>query len=247
MRYRQTGALNVLGVVTLVFCLVGCTTTRLDSKPQPAVDLSGHWILDTLASDDASALIRKALPVQRPIRPSTATNESLLTAAPSARQQGGGRRSSRGGGDADGMQTVAMDNQPTAWGKVRPYDFVSAFAAPPSRVDLAQAPTQLQLTGDARRREFTPGDEAPFSVTDRFGSRKVRAGWQGHTFVILSQDGSRLDVTERYGRLIDDRLESHVTFKAQNIKTLSIHAVYRRATPAEWTISVEGPPPPVPH
>ena len=65
--------------------------------------------------------------------------------------------------------------------------------------------------------------------------------------MILSQDGQRLDVSERFSRLTDDRLDSHVTFKARNIKTLSIHAVYRRATPEEWVMGTDGPPPPVPH
>ncbi len=246
-RGGRIGVGQIPSLMILVCCMAGCAATRLDRQPQPAVDLSGHWILDTLASDDASTLIRKALPAQRPIRPSRASDESSAMAPPNTRQQGGGRRGSRGGSEADSTQAESMDNRPTAWGKVRPQDFVSAFAAPPSRLDLLQAPTQLHVAGDARQREFTPGDEAPFSVTDRYGSRKVRAGWQGRAFVILSQDASRLDVTERYSLPSNDRLEFNVIFKAQSIKTVTIHALYRRAATAEWAMGIEGPPPPVPH
>ncbi len=228
--------------------LTGCGTPRLLGTPQPAADLSGHWILDPAASDDAAKMIAANLPKPRP-RPPQDQQSGQLPPQQQQGQGGNGRGGGRGGQrNQQSSNPSPTSDQPTSWGKVRPVDFISAFAVPPPTLSVEQQPQRVSLaTSDARRREFEPGDEQPFSVTDRYGSRKVRAGWRRDEFVVDSEDGSRLTVVERYHRRADDRLELTVEFKANGLKSLTVHSLYRRATSEELaTPSAEGPPAPAP-
>ena len=241
---RCFGALLASGLL-----LAGCGTPRLLGTPQPAADLSGHWILDPAASDDAAKLIAAILPKPKPRPPPDQQPVPLPQQQQGqGRGPGGGRGGQRNQAGSQGSNPPATQDQPTSWGKVRPVDFVSAFAVPPPRLDVAQRPERVVLaTGDARRRDFEPGDEQPFSVTDRYGSRKVRAGWHRDEFVVDSEDGSRLTVVEHYHRRADDHLELLVEFKSSGLKSLSVHSLYRRATSEEIaTPSADGPPAPAP-
>jgi hypothetical protein len=229
--------------------LTGCGTPRFASTPQPAVDLTGNWVLDPAASDDAAKMIAAATPKARP-RPAQ-EREAVLPPAAGGGSRGGGQGSHGGrhAGRSDEQSGAAapIADQPPSWGKVRPADFMAAFAMPPAALEIEQQPARMRIgAGDARHREFQPGDDQPFSVTDRYGSRKVSAGWERDEFVINSTDGSRLTVVEHFRRGADDRLETHVEFKAQGLNSLSVHSVYRRATAAELEAPSEGPPPPTP-
>jgi hypothetical protein len=243
------GALIASGLL-----LAGCGTPRFAREPQPAVDLSGHWVLEPAASDDAAQLIAAITPKPRP-RP-TANPQS--TGLPQS-QDGGGRggsgssggrqgerRGGRGDGQSDGRAGLGPEQLP-AWGRVRPGEFISAFALPPPKLEIEQQPTRVRVGADARRRDFEPGDEQPFSVTDRYGSRKVSAGWQHDEFLISSADGSRLKVVEHFRHRADDHLELLVEFSANGLKSLKVHSRYRRATSAELAApSPDGPPAPAP-
>lgn len=231
--------------------LAGCGTPRFASTPQAVVDLSGHWVLDPAASDDAAKMIAAITPKPRP-RPPTERQAAVPPTTTGGSSRDGSGQGSRGGhhgSRADEQSSGAMPatDQPPAWGKVRPADFIAAFAMPPATLEIEQQATRMRIGAtDARRREFQPGDDQPFSVTDRYGSRKVGAGWQGDAFVIHSADGSRLTVVEQFRRRTDDRLEMLVEFKAHGLNSLSVHSVYRRATAAELEAPSEGPPPPAP-
>jgi hypothetical protein len=210
-------------------------------------------VLDPAASDDASRLVEAALPKtvkhaswDRAADTST-DNQSGQPGQPG--RSGGGHRGGRGGGsDAGRSGSSGAAHQPSAMSGGRsPAEFVRAFALPAPRLEIAEEPTLVVITQGERRRAFQPGDEEPVSVTDRFGSRSVQAGWVGADFVIDSRDGSRLKIVERYRQLPNDRLASTLDFNAQGIKTLRIRTVYRRATAAELAAPpLEGPPAPGP-
>jgi hypothetical protein len=238
--------------------LAGCGTPHFASAPQPAVDLSGHWVLDPAASDDAAKMIAAITPPPRPrpppehdaAAPSATTSGSGRGGSGQGGQGGQGGHGGHSGGHGNGQSGGAIQTADLApsWGRVSPRDFIAAFAMPPATLAIEQQPARVRIgASDARRREFQPGDDEPFSVTDRYGSRKVSAGWQNEEFVIHSADGSRLSVVEHLRRRADDHLETLVEFKAQGLKSISVHSVYRRATAAELEAPSEGPPAPAPH
>lgn len=235
-RALALGAALVLG---------GCGATRLASLPQPEANLSGQWVLET--GDDAARLISAALPKPQPLRPRPQRDPDLMS-IDRDRGNGGGRGGGRGGrgggGDPQAMATV-MQDRPTAWGRLSPREFVTAFVMPPARLDVAQQPTLVRVGAGDRPRAFEPGDEEAVTLNDRYGSRAVRAGWIADAFVITSVDGSRLHVVEQLRRTRDDRLERTVEFQAPQIHSIRVHSVYRRARPEELeTGRLDGPPAP---
>jgi len=238
VRRRGRDAIGRNALIASALLAAGCASTHYAQAPQPAVDLSGHWVLDPAASDDATALIAAALP-KRAARPSTPPPP-----APPARTDTGTRRQQQQRNEQSQAAQQPIDSAPS-WGRVRPVDFVSAFAMPPAKIELQQQSTRVALGSDARRREFEPGDEEPRSVTDRYGSRKVHAGWVRDEFDVESDDGSRLKVVEHYRRHADDRLDVLVEFSAAGVKSLKVHSQYRRASAAEIAAAdAEGPPAP---
>jgi hypothetical protein len=239
LRAFSTAALCSIGAL-----LSACGPSHYARAPGVPLDLSGHWILEPSASDDAAALIAKSVPVPRKARPQYTDNPDANATGDHTR--GSGRRGGRSqSGSGTGVQS--SEDVAPSWGKVRPRDFIAAFALPPTHLDVLQSADRMTLASDARRREFAPGDETPYSVNDRYGSRRVRAGWDGGAFNVVSEDGARLNVSERFVKRSDDRLEMTVEFKAQGIKSLKIRSVFRRATAAELEAPSDGPPPPAPH
>ena len=249
------GRLAALFVVGLV--VAGCGPALLAPDPHPVADLSGSWILDRAASDDAAKMIAASLPKPKPLRPLSMQGGPLDgvsggAPAPSGGDRGSGQRGERGrGGHSRDDPGQSRPQEPSeamsSLGHVRPGEFVAAFVAPPARLDVLQAPARIELGTVARRRAFGPGDPDALNVTDRYGSRAVRAGWTADALVVNSVDGNRLRVVEHYRLTADDRLQSTVEFSARGLKSLTVHSVYRRANAAELAVPfADGPPPPMP-
>ena len=242
------------GGTLLALAAIGCGGPAFERAPRPATDLSGHWVYLAEASDDANAIIRAAIP--KPRRPAPVDRE--INGLPDENGtvgrtggQSGGRPSgqSRGGQRADNGSTGSNPNanNPPVWGRGNPVEFVRAFAFPAQRVDLNAQPDLLTLTQGERRRSFQPGDEEPFSVNDRYGSRIVRCGWDGAVFTIKSSSSTRLSVLERFKQLSGDRLGTEVEFTTPGMRTVKVHSVYRRATAGELAaLPPDGPPVPGP-
>jgi len=236
------------------FVLSGCGTTRLDHEPRVPVDLAGHWIVDPAMRADAEKLIDGSIPKPRPMRRERVPADDGGGRDPRPDSGDGGGRGGRGGaggqrrGEQQGGQSVAQaaSERPTAYGRVSPAAFVRAFALPPQRLDVEQTPALVALGTAERRRSFVPGDEDPRSVTDRYGSRRVQAGWQNDAFLITAVDRNRLSVREHYRRLPKDLLELTIEFQAAGLKALTVRSVYRRATDAELDAAVQEQGPPAP-
>jgi hypothetical protein len=218
------------------------------------VRLSGQWVLDTAASDDAPALIRAALPKPKPQRKARYDlwgNEMRdgedPGALPPGTERGDARRvgrESRGGGEYGGFDG-SSHAPPPVWGRMQAYEFVSFFAAPPQRLEIREEAGLVRLGTGARLRAFTPGDDEPTNVTDRFGSRALRGGWLSDAFVVFSTDGKNVQAQDAYKRLKDDRLERLSVVHITGVKSLTVRSVYRRATPTELEMGIDvGPPEP---
>ncbi len=255
-----------IAAVGLAAVLMGCSgAPRLASQPSTPVNLTGHWVVEPSASDDAVALIKAALPhpkQQRKSRYDLWGNEVREGDEPGTYPPGSGRgadrrsgdgggRSGRGSGRAgsdaggDSAGYSAREAAP-AWGRMRPYDYVAYFAAPPQRLDISQEATVVRVGSGDRMRAFIPGDRDPINLTDRVGSRALRGGWKGDAFVVSSNDAKNLRVLESYRHINEGRLDRVLEFAVPGVKSVTVHSVYRRATDAEISDSaVEGPPAPL--
>lgn len=228
-----------------VLVCAGCGQRTLARAPRPAVDLSGRWIIDRAASDDAAKIIDDALPKPKR-RPDWDPPQDAMMPVGGGQQNDrrGGQR--RGSADNQATQTQVVASPPS-WARIGPRDFVRAFATPPERLDVAQTPVLVTLAQAGRTRHFEPGDDEPRSITDRFGSRSMRAGWVNDAFVVESTDQSHLDVVEQFRRTGPAQLEATIDFTADRLKHIRIHSVYRPATDAELSAAPdEGPPAPGP-
>jgi hypothetical protein len=238
--------LRALGgfIAVLALGCAGCSTT-LERMPRPAVDLSGHWILDPAASDDAAKRIDAILPKSKR-RPDWERTAPVTLPADNPQSTRGGGQSSRGG-QRQADSTAQAPVTPPSWARLGARDFVNAFALPPTLLNVIQTPSLMVLDQAGRRRSFEPGDDTPHSINDRFGSRTVLSGWAGGEFVVDSRNGARLIVKERLRLVAPDRLALVVSFSAERLQGLTIRSVYRRASEEELAAPPpEGPPAPGP-
>lgn len=224
--------------------LGGCFQSSLAGLPGGAVDLSGQWILDAAASDDALALIRAATPA--PARPPPQGPDPCALLAPSAGGQRGGN-SRAGNGNSGGPNCAGSAQVEETGPRLRPADraqFVRSVIVPPEVIVIGQQAEHFSLTQGERHRTFEPGQSDPVSVTDRYGTRRVRAGWSGREFVIRSEDRNRVVIEERLrAGAAPDTLEAEVTLSAWNYHKIHERIVYRRADSGRVPLpAADGPP-----
>jgi hypothetical protein len=234
-RYCATAAATA--ALLAVAVLAGCGGPRLTVEPARAVDLQGTWRLDRTASDDAQAIVAAALP--KPKRGGMRGGPRADGPAPDGGVRGDGGRGAPGDGgprgdergDA-GLRAASMrDGDIPRWRD--PGGMARSLALPAIVVRVGGGPRELVLVQDDRRRTFTPGDDTPYSVTDRFGTRQMRAGWDREEFVVESRDRAGLELVERFRRgASPDTLVATVTLKARGLDDIRVSSVYRRATDA---------------
>ena len=216
----------------------GCFHESLGAASSAPVNLSGQWVLDTAASDDALKLIREATPP--PPKPQSLPNGGVdpcaLVAPGSGGTGGGGGGSGRGrrGGGATQGQPACPDSALSAGDsgpRLRASDrgqFVRSIVVPAEVIEIEQQPERMRIVQGDRHREFEPGLTDPVSVTDRYGSRQIHAGWSGREFVIRSEDRNRVSIEERLRAGAEPAtLEIEITLKAWNLHKIHSRAVYR--------------------
>ena len=250
--FQALGFGGALG--SLALACIGCGGPAFERAPRPAADLSGHWVYVAEASDDANAVIRAAMPKPRRSRALDRDANGLPGDDSSMGRAGGqsggrpsGQRRGGQGSDSGSASSNPNANNPPVWGRGSAVEFVRAFAFPAQQLEFTAQPDRLTITQGERRRSFQPGDEEPLSVNDRYGSRTVRAGWDGAVFNIKSSSSARLSVLERFKQLSGDRLGTEVEFSTPGLRTVKVHSVYRRATAGELAaLPPDGPPVPGP-
>ena len=205
--------------------LAGCMSTSLNGEPRSrASDPSGRWLLDPAASDDALKIIGAATPVPRAPPP--------VMSPPSGPDDEGGGRGQRGPSGQGGPSNAARafdDNAP----RLRPSErlqFVRAAAVPAEELVIERDERLVTVVQGDRRRRFELAAEDPPTITDRYGSRRIRAGFDGDRLTIESIDGGRVRLEDVWrpgaeaGTLVSD-----VTLKAWDFKSIHVRSVYRRA------------------
>jgi hypothetical protein len=212
--------------------LSACGGPRLAADAPPAAELRGTWRLDPAGSDDAEAIIAAALP-----KPRRAAPPGPPTPDAPPRADGTAAAPPRG--------TAAREESEFRAGSAG--TFARAFAAPAATLRIGGSPREIEIAQDGRRRRLAPGDDTPFSVTDRFGTRRVSAGWERGEFVIVSRNSSAFEVVERFRRgTSPDTLTTSVTLKARGLDTIRVRSLYRRAPDVPVAPSAaDGPPAPL--
>lgn len=245
----------LLLALALALALGGCGAPRLAVEPARTVELQGTWRLDRGASDDAQALVAAALP--KPKRGAGRPPDGDVHGGDGSGRGGGpgggggDRGGARGGGRDDGSggelgsRLASVRDDGPRWRD--PGGMARAFAVPAVLLRIADNPHELVLLQDGRRRAFAPGDDTPYSVTDRYGTRQIRAGWDHEEFVVESRDPAGLEVVERFRRgAAPDTLVAQVTVKARGLDAIRVSSLYRRAS-GEVTapLADDGPPAPL--
>jgi hypothetical protein len=222
-------------VLTFLAGLTACGGPRLAPDPPAATlaELQGTWRLDAGASDDARAIVAAALPKPRRGREEQGAPPSQVRAAAGARPEDARPASDEARGSREG--------------RVGPAELLRAFVVPPAVLRVGGTPREVVLLQDDRRRAFSPGDDTPYSITDRFGTRTVQAGWERDEFVVYSRDPRGLEVTERLRRgAAPDTLLTTVTLKARGLPNVRVQSTYRRTNGVVAPPSAaEGPPAPL--
>jgi hypothetical protein len=225
--------------------LSGCGGAPFSRAPSSAVAFNGQWVLDREHSDDVLKLIQSSLPV--PKKPRERSDDDWNSGGGMAGGHSGGRsggRGSRGGADgsANGSDYTSVEQAPS-YGKVRPIDFVKAFVWPASGLEVQTSADLIRLNGDGRVRSLEPGSETPYSITDRYGSRSIFAGYRGNQLVIRAEDPGRLMVEETFIK-DHEHLAETIKFQARGFKTITAHVQYRLATSTDQPVVLDGPPQP---
>jgi hypothetical protein len=248
-----SGPKSALVSALLLGCLVGCGGT-LQRQPATPLALTGTWVLMPEQSDDVIKLIKAALPVPKPLRRVSA-DDSSASAQPMGSESGGrpeggapraGHGSHRRASDTDAHANPNGQPPPPAYGKVKPLEFVKAFVWPATRLEVLLSQDQIRINSDGRVRNLEPGSDTPYSVSDRFGSRAIQAGYHNQSLVIRSQDSTRLSVDESFSREHEFLVET-IKFQAHGFRTLTVHLKYRPITSSDSSAPLDGPPAPSGH
>lgn len=233
----------------MALLLGGCAGTRLERAPSTPPPFTGAWVFEPARSDDVVKLIKDAQPI--PKKPRVTSDDDSISAdgRGSANRGGGmgggrgGRSGSRGDDNRASSSSQSYEPLPAAYGKLKPSDFIKAFVMPADRLEIRLSNDQIVLQQDSRVRTLLAGDEQPYSVSDRYGSRAVTAGFSGQKLMVLSQDKQRLSVQESFEINSQGLLET-IKFEARGLKSITAHFWYRRAKAEDQVIPNEGPPQP---
>ena len=240
-------------VLAVALSVSGCFHESLGAGAPGQVNLSGQWVLDPAASDDALKLIRDATPP--PPKPQALPNggaDPCALVSPGSGGGNGGGSSGRGrrGAGAPQSQPACPDSalsSSDSGPRLRSSDrsqFVRSVVVPAEVIEIDQQPERMRIVQGDRHREFEPGLTDPLSVTDRYGSRQIRAGWSGREFVIRSEERNRVSIEERlHAGSAPATLEIDITLKAWNLHKIHARAVYRHVEGAALPLpAADGPP-----
>jgi len=221
----------------LIAVLPACTGPSLAIAPARPVDLSGHWVLDPAASDDTHAALKQALPAHDPPPPPMPHQPSVFDQNQPPPNRGG----QHGQNQQQQPNVVVVDDSPSmplAQRAARAMGYVLAT----DRIEISQSPQDIRIEQGDKRRDFPASDES-VAVTDRYGSRVVRAGWKGDQFMIVTHDHSRMNVEETFRPGHDrDTLEVEVVYSGERMKKVHVRSLYRRTSSPAPASDVVGPP-----
>lgn len=216
---------------------VGCASVRSPAPANPL--LSGHWQLDTSASDSVETKVSTAISAwQAKLR-----KRSGYPDAGNAGNAGGGyggRGGHRGGtgGGAQGGSGPDQSGDPSGeeFDMLRPVapDFAEVrrrllqALTPPDRVRFDTGTEFVRITPDSvPPRDYHTDEE--FSRIDEYGTAKIDAGWSGDAFELRARYSSHATLIEHYA--VDARTDTlTVTYHLNDpmVGKIDASSVYHR-------------------
>jgi hypothetical protein len=203
----MTAIILILGAV-----LGACASTQSPANPT----LSGHWRLDTAASDNVGAKIAPALDRARA----------------RLRRRRRGKGNGIGGNDNSGDDSATSVDQFGNITGIGP-DFtqlrqrlLDALDVPANLV-LDVRPDLIVIQSDGLpARDYSPGEK--FTRVDDYGTAVLDSHWSGNAFVLVERYTSGARLTERYEIDHDGSLDCTRSLADPTIGKLDIRSVYRR-------------------
>jgi hypothetical protein len=233
----RAGALagaRVLAAALAISLLPACATVATapsDSR------LSGHWLLDPAASDDATVRIaqaiaeaRKKMRARRSGGPGSGPDQG---GGPGPAPEGASGGAARAGGGDDAPPDSIIDQ----YGNTRQLgpdlralatNLVHAVASPHT-LDLEVVGDTVRVRGDGLPpREYRLGEG--FSRFDEYGTARMLPSWSGDAFVLRARYANGASITERYEVLrAQSTLQRTVALFDPIVGKLQLLTVYRTA------------------
>lgn len=183
-------------------------------KPQSRPDFSGHWTLDTEASDDPQERIKQAMKQAR--------------SGGQAMQGGGmgGKRQGRGSQEGMGGRSEM------------PFDDRAALVATAKTLDITHEDPMLLIVdeNDRHQRLFTDFRGISVSASGGAQPQAAVAGWESDVLVVESRMNHGSKLVQQYR--IDaetGRLMISSAVELPNLQEATFHLVYTRLTPGTDT------------
>ncbi len=204
--------------MTVIILILGAVLGACASTQAPANSgLSGHWRLDTAASDNVGAKITLALDRAR--------------AKFRRRHRNYGNGGGGGGGDNSGDDSTTSVDQFGNITAIGP-DFtqlrqrlLDALYVPANLV-LDVRPDLIDMQSDGLpARDYNPGEK--FTRVDEYGTAVLDSHWSGNAFVLDERYTSGARLTERYEIDQDGSLDCTRSLEDPTIGKLDTKSVYR--------------------
>ncbi|MGH8143571.1 MAG: hypothetical protein ACREU2_13770 [Steroidobacteraceae bacterium] len=219
-----------------IILILGTVLGACASSQVPADSaLSGHWRLDTAASDNVGAKIAQSIDSAR------ARLRRRLGAGRFGRLprngNASGNASGGSGGGADRGDNGTEDNATTVdqFGNITAIgpDFeqlrsrlADALDVPPMlMLDVHPGAIEIQSDG-LPARDYNPGEK--FTRVDEYGTAVLDSRWAGNAFVLTEHYTSGARLTERYELGPGGALDCTRSLSDPTIGKLQIKSVYRR-------------------
>lgn len=174
-----TGLALAASASPLLASSTDAATPTLGAAPQSRPDFSGHWVLNTKASDD----------------PMEKAKEAMKQAKAGGRGMGGGQGRGGGMGGMGGRRQGRGSPEGMGGRGMLPSE-MSALIASAGKLDITHEDPMLLVSdeNDRRQRVFTDFRGASVSASGGMQQRVAVAGWEGAALVVETtmSDGSKL-------------------------------------------------------
>jgi hypothetical protein len=212
----------------LLVLVAGCAHADLKPEPVHPTDLSGHWVLNAAASDDAVAVANKWL--SKEMRP----RRQIMP-------RGRGQEEDDDYKIPDDEHTVVQpppedDDSPEGRKRHQPHinfnsERVRQVLGLVPALDITQSESGVKIATELENESYEPG-RSQVSMIDG-GLADSQIGWDGETFSIDRRVPHGLRVTEQY-RLLNKGTQLEVRLERRGegmFSPINLRRVYDRAAP----------------
>jgi len=242
----KVGAVVLAGTLSMLLqwpALAG----GFDAVSRQGFDLSGHWVLNAAASDDAEAMMHKRIAEEAKRRAERMKRDREQGAfwippePPQEPPEGEAAPDDKPGAKPPSGASRPNDRPPR---RSRRYDGLRQMLGISNTLDITQTGSRVDIVSQVDSRRFEAGVDSQVSMPSG-ELADSRVGWDGQWFVIQRRASGGPSVTEKY-RLLKktDQLESVIAWGGDSpLAGIKVHRIYDRgvrdttkADPAEGPV-----------